>query len=1242
MTRQFFVNVVAASLLLSLTSSLLFGQEGSRRPAKQPRKESSSRRALIDHDNDADDPDLPGFRGLRIEKEDYLRRRSEHIRVLRGLDSIEELNLKNPRELAVEEMQDQQNRQRIKRQLDANNQSTVIESASEPGAWKELGPSPIPNGQTTRISAPVSGRVTSIAVHPADPDIVYVGTAQGGLYRSLNGGNSWRQLMDGAKSLAIGAIAISPSNTSTIWVGTGEASFSCSSFFGVGLYRIEDADTDSPKLYGPFNRDGNNNDIFSYRSIGEILVHPTDPNTIFVASASGIGGMGCEAPVGAPIRGLYRSTNAMSPNPKFSPVTISGVNDLSITDMIFEPQNPNKMVISVRGTSFEGGGIYKTNNAISPNPVFTRTLTLGANGTRVRASLSANKIGNTVTIYAATGESGTGACATYRQHGQLRVSTDAGETWSSPIGSANGFCGAQCSYDIAVAVAPDNANNVLLGGSANSICSGVLKRATNGSNFSASDVGLHADTHAIAFAPSNPSVVYTGNDGGVWRSTDGGINWTSLNKSGFNATQFMSLALHPTDPNFTIGGTQDNGTQWLRPDGTFVRADFGDGGYAQIDQNAKDSTVVTMYHTYFNAPGAVVGFARVTHTGDAQDYGWEFFGCGGTPNGIGCYDSAVQFYAPMAIGPGNPNSLYFGTDRLYRSSDRGENMAIVSQQFVAGAAITAIGISPQNDKVRIVGLETGKVYRTMNGFPTLEDVTGPIPAYHISRAVIDPKDVNTAYVTFSGFGLASGQHIWKTSNLNALNPTWKPMGMGVPDVPVNAFVVDPENSYNLYAGTDIGIFSSTDGGLNWASFGSGLPVVAVFDMAIHNPARILRIATHGRGLWETSIALNNPPPPPPPPVDIPINPTGLTATAVSTTQVDLKWNDNSENETGFIIERCQGAGCSNFSIIAELGINRTTYSDTGLALATTYSYRVKAFNGAGNSDYSNIATVSTASPPQTQFVLTATTQNASQIYLSWNIPPNNVLGFRIDRCVGAPCTNFTPLVVLGASVSSYIDSGLPSGVTHNYRITAITNNDTIVSNVASATTLANPGAPSNLVAETLSPSQIRLKWVDNSSNEVGFRIERCLGAGCENFTQIALVGADTTEIIDIGLVANTTYNYRVLAFNGTGVSAYSNIATATTLFINGIPAVPSNLRVVFTSSNRVDVAWDDNSENEMWFELVHQIRGERYGRVVYLSPNTTFFSTTGLNRLTTYYYRIRACNSNGCSPYSAEIPATTK
>ncbi len=386
-----------------------------------------------------------------------------------------------------------------------------------------------------------------------------------------------------------------------------------------------------------------------------------------------------------------------------------------------------------------------------------------------------------------------------------------------------------------------------------------MSRSTNGTTFTRSDTGLHADTHALAVAPSNPAIVYVGNDGGIWRSSDSGATWVSKNNSGFSATQFQSVAVHPTDRNFLIGGTQDNGTQWRKPDGTWFRADYGDGGYALIDQSAVDTTNVTMYHTYFNQTGAM-GFARVTTTTNAIDDGWTFYGCGfggATANGLACTDTAVLFYAPMALGPGNPNTVYFGSDRLYRSNNRGVTMTPVSQQFASGVPVTTIGISPQNDNVRIVGTRDGKVYRTMTGANPMTDVTsasfpanpGSATRRFISRAVIDPNNVNTAYVTFAYYAPA-GQGVWKTTNLNAATPTWTATGNGIPSIPVNAFVVDPADSNVLYAGTDIGVYQSTDGGANWSPFSAGLPRVPVFDLALQNANRVLRAATHGRGIYE--------------------------------------------------------------------------------------------------------------------------------------------------------------------------------------------------------------------------------------------------------------------------------------------------------------------------------------------------------------------------------------------------------
>jgi hypothetical protein len=244
---------------------------------------------------------------------------------------------------------------------------------------------------------------------------------------------------------------------------------------------------------------------------------------------------------------------------------------------------------------------------------------------------------------------------------------------------------------------------------------------------------------------------------------------------------------------------------------------------------------------------------------------------GGTPlvqaNGLSLTDN-VLFYAPMALGPGAPNTLYFGTDRLYRSTDRGDTMVVVSQApLVSGSPISTIGIWRGGDNIRLVGLQNGRVFATSTGSSTMVEITSPsFPANptgsvtnkFVGRAVIDPNNKNVAYVSFSFFAPA-GQGIWKITNLAAaagaspVTPVWTPAGNGIPSVPINALVIDPQNSNSLYAGTDIGVYNSTDGGANWAPFGTGLPRSAVFDLQIQPSFRILRAGTHGRGVWETAL-----------------------------------------------------------------------------------------------------------------------------------------------------------------------------------------------------------------------------------------------------------------------------------------------------------------------------------------------------------------------------------------------------
>ncbi|HEV7743465.1 MAG TPA: carboxypeptidase regulatory-like domain-containing protein, partial [Pyrinomonadaceae bacterium] len=823
-------------------------------------EESSLFQSSDDEELEGDeDPDLPSWMAGKIDKGTYLQLRGEYIEMRRGGSSIVNYNA---REKAIKEMEKQE--AALKRRF-------APESLT---AWTPLGPHPIPNGQTSDTSVPVSGRTIAIAVHPTDPDTVYVGTANGGIWKSTNGGDNWTSLFDlQLESMSIGAITIDPTDTSIVYVGTGENGFSADSAFGVGVYIIRAANTASPTLSGPFRLDGVGADIFTGRSIGRILVNPSDNNTIFVCTTQGTAGNPNAGPFAVPPRGIYRSTNAQSASPIFSKIAITGTTSANrdVVDMAMDPGDPNVVIATVVGGAADGG-IYRTADALSATPTWTRTRVLPDGATTGRAELAINRNAAVVTVYAAVAQAssaalGGPACIATRA-GYVTRSVDGGVTWSTPLTGSTGFCGGQCFYDIAIAATQDN-QTIHLGGAARGGASPclieVMKRSTNGgTSFARNDSTLHADEHALAIAPSNQNVVYTSSDGGIWRSVDNGTTWVSKNNFDYSATQFQSLAVHPIDRFFTIGGTQDNGTNCLSPDGvTWTNCRGGDGGYTLIDNNAVDTTNVTMYHTFFNQPNNQIAFERADNTG----FAWTFRGCSGTVsnNGMTCADTTL-FYAPMEQGPGNPNTIYFGTDRLYRSANRGDLMTLASQApLVAGQAITSIGISRQNDNVRIVGLRNGQVFATTTGSATLTNVTGanfppanPNDATRkaIGRAVIDPNNPNTAYVTFTHFfdgTVPLDQHVFKTTNLNNPTPTWTAAGNGIPNVPVSAFVIDPQDSNRMYAGTDIGVYQSTDAGANWTPLGTGLPRVPVFDAEINNVQRVLRIATHGRGLFEIDI-----------------------------------------------------------------------------------------------------------------------------------------------------------------------------------------------------------------------------------------------------------------------------------------------------------------------------------------------------------------------------------------------------
>ena len=892
------------------------GAAGTKEESASPKNEapSSDTRRVGAEDEDSEDPDLGKFHG-KIDHDTYLRMRDEFIALKRGIEPGRPFD-PGARGRAIERMQGQEIQPMGKDSLLGSIANMLGLDLNAGATWTAIGPAPLPNGS----AGAVSGRVTAVVVDPTNSNIVYLGAAQGGVWRSLDGGTSWAPIFDNAQSLAIGALALAPSNHTILYVGTGEFNGCGDCFFGAGLYRIDNADT-SATLVGPINPTQTIGSltypIFNGRSISKILVHPTDPATIFVATARGIGGSGANALGQVPAiatRGLYRSSNAnlaagsvtfqkLVVTTDNSPDTPNTGNE-DISDIVMDQGNPNNVLAAAVGPSGTSllSRIYKTTNALS-TATFSQVLSLPTN---TRISLAINGTGSTATVYAATSETpaNTTGCTTANS-GAVRKSTDGGATWpATQLTGGGGFCGDQCFYDMPIAVDPTNANVVYIGGKTSSTCGRLVGKSTDGGNsFAADGSGLHVDEHALFF--DGFGNIYTGNDGGIWKrssSATAGSPWTDLNNAPLNTLQFESVAVHPFDQFLTIGGTQDNGTEYQQSSsGNWRGAEGGDGGYSLIDQSATDTTNVTMYHTFFNAGGTdgQIGFDRAVNTTclpnkdfwptrgvgflPAPDNEQTSLSCDGTANylhnGLSLSDN-VLFYAPMALGPGTPNTLYFGTDRLYRSINRGDTMTVVSQapinstpcatSTVGPCPISTIAISPQGDSTRLAGLQNGQIWATSTGSSILVNLTAPATTFSFSanpngssnrfvgRVMIDPNNANVAYAALSYFAPA-GQGVWKITNLGAaagaspVAPVWTAAGNGIPSIPINALAIDPGNSNNIFAGTDIGVYYSTDGGANWAPFGTGLPRVAIFDMALQNANRILRVATHGRGVWEAAI-----------------------------------------------------------------------------------------------------------------------------------------------------------------------------------------------------------------------------------------------------------------------------------------------------------------------------------------------------------------------------------------------------
>jgi chitodextrinase len=401
--------------------------------------------------------------------------------------------------------------------------------------------------------------------------------------------------------------------------------------------------------------------------------------------------------------------------------------------------------------------------------------------------------------------------------------------------------------------------------------------------------------------------------------------------------------------------------------------------------------------------------------------------------------------------------------------------------------------------------------------------------------------------------------------------------------------------------------------------------------------------------------------PPPPVLDTvaPTAPGTLTATASGSTQVNLSWGAATDNVgvTGYRVERCQGDGCTTFAQIFTL--SGTTFNNTGLTASTSYSYRVRAVDAAGNlGAYSSVASATTLAVPDTTAPtaptgLSAKAAGSAQVDLAWTASTDSVgvTGYQILRCTGSTCTTFAQIGTSG--VTTFSNTGLAPSTTYRFRVRAVDaagnvsgNSNTVNATTAAAPDTTPPGAPGGLAAIAASQSQISVSWTAATDNVgvIGYQLERCSGSGCSTFAQIA--APTGTSFNDTALTASTSYSYRVRAVDAAGnLGGYSTVASATTPAPDlTAPTTPTGLTATAASASQVNLSWTASTDNvAVTGYILQRCQGAGCSTwTTIASPTGTTYSDTGLSATTTYRYWVRATDAAGnLSAWSSIVTVTT-
>lgn len=688
-----------------------------------------------------------------------------------------------------------------------NLQSDLYYKAME--QTKDMEKSDLKTGQVAWIAVGptnIGGRITDIEMPSNDQNTIYLAAASGGIFRSTNLGTSWTPIFDNAVALSIGDMDISKTSPEIIYAGTGEpnAGGGSHTYEGYGVYKSKDAGN-------TWTQSG----LTSAGSIGRVKIDPIHPDTVYVAAMGHLFSDNSE-------RGVFRTRDGGSNWQKVLYLTDStGASDLCINT-----SNPNILYASMwertrrppyQSYGGKSSGLWKSVNGGDTWTELLNGLPKGNVG-RIGIDIADS---NPLVLYATYTDSTGYLKGIYK-------TIDGGDRWTPTAvlneGSSYWWWFSEIDVD------PINPNIAYVSGF------NAYKTTNGGTSWSMTFSSAHVDMHGVFVHPKDNALSLLCSDGGLYVSKSGGT--TSFHIENLPITQFYACEVDFLNPDRYYGGTQDNGTIRVT-NGMINRWQSiygGDGFVVKVDPT--DNNYVYAEYQYGGLGRSINGGAAFT----------------GATQGIGGSDR-MNWKSPLELDPQNPSVLYFGSNRLYKSTNRAQTWKSVSTDLTRGPGVnvnygtlTTISVSPIDGNIIYVGTDDGLVWNTMNGTTTWTNITGTLPNRWITSVQTSPFDKATAFVTISGYRWDNYlPHVYRTTNNGQ---SWDDVSGNLPDFPVNCIVLDPENVNTWYIGTDGGVFYTRNAGVTWEIYGSGLPKITVFDMYLHAPTRMLTAATFGRSMFK--------------------------------------------------------------------------------------------------------------------------------------------------------------------------------------------------------------------------------------------------------------------------------------------------------------------------------------------------------------------------------------------------------